>query len=117
MLRLHGCCFWRIPNKDLDGDVREVWQETHDIIADGGLTIDVMEDGRLSTNFPKQGDHPIAHVRPHTTKGAKPDALPEGTTLTVHGNPEAWPDLTHYPKHCFWLNNTYIRQQLNLAGL
>ena len=32
---LKGCQFWNIPYDDLEGNVREVWQETHDMIARG----------------------------------------------------------------------------------
>lgn len=117
ILRLEGCCFWNVPMKDLEGDIRIVWQETHDIIANGQLVLDIDMKGNVTNNLPKKQGHPVSHVRPHGRNRNDTAPLPEGTMLTVHGNTDAWPDTTCYTKQCFWLNNDYIRQQLQLAGM
>ncbi|MCI6233346.1 MAG: hypothetical protein MR630_12165 [Selenomonas sp.] len=103
--------------KDLEGDIRIVWQETHDIIANGQLVLDIDMKGNVTNNLPKKQGHPVSHVRPHGRNRNDTAPLPEGTMLTVHGNTDAWPDTTCYTKQCFWLNNDYIRQQLQLAGM
>ncbi|WP_294151141.1 Sau3AI family type II restriction endonuclease [uncultured Selenomonas sp.] len=116
-LRLAGCCFWNVPVRDLEGDIRAVWQETHDIIADGRLVLDIDAKGNVTNNLPKKHGHPIAHVRPHGRNRADTAPLPEGTYLAVRGNTAAWLDDTAYTKQCFWLNNDYIRHQLQLSGM
>lgn len=111
-LHLDGSMFWNMPLEDIEGDVKDVWQETHDIVAQGRITINVDEYGRLINNFPKKKDHLISHVRPHaqTMKDVYP--LPEGTSLKFINRPDVWPDKTRYIKHCFWLNNDYILKQI-----
>ena len=50
VFRLQGAQFWNIPMEDLEGDVRSVWQETHDIISQGRLTISKDDRGRYINN-------------------------------------------------------------------
>lgn len=109
--RLQGGQFWNIPAKDLDGDVRAVWQETHDIISGGTLTLRAGKGGTLINNLPKKIDHPISHVRPHATNRDDTSKLPSGTKLHC-GEGVHWTNPMVYTKHCFWLNNDYILSQL-----
>lgn len=95
VLRLRGCQFWNIPYEDLEGNVREVWEETQKVLRDG-LQITVV-NGKKYNNFPKASNNPVSHVRPHAQNAQDTDELPDGR---------------HYPKQCFWLNNTYILSQL-----
>ncbi len=113
VLHLSGCQFWNIPEEDLEGDVRAVWQETHDIIKDGRLEIHVDAKGDIHNNLPKKKNHPVSHVRPHGRDREDTKPLPEGTHLLMDGKTKAcWPDDTRYVKQCFWLNNTYIIRQI-----
>lgn len=112
IFRLQGAQFWNIPTEDLDGDVRSVWQEAHDIIADGRLILRVNRQGQYVNNLPKKADHPISHVRPHGRNRNDTAPLPEGTHIQT-GPGVYWPDDTSYTKQCFWLNNDYILSQLN----
>ena len=89
---LQGCQFWRIPNSDLEGNVKDVWHETQTVVKEGVV---VYSDGK--NNFPKQSNNPVAHVRPHARNAADTDELPNGKG---------------YTKQCFWLNNSYILSQL-----
>ena len=112
---LSGCKFWNMPYKDLEYGVRKVWQETHDIIKEGRLVLTPDNRGRLSNNLPNASDSPIAHVRPHGQTREDTYPLPEGTHLTVRDTGTGrgtWPDTTIFTKQCFWLNNSYILQQL-----
>lgn len=110
--RLQGAQFWNIPAKDLDGDVKAVWQETHDIIAEGRLILRVDKQGRYANNLPRKADHPVSHVRPHAQKRDDTCPLPEGTHLRIAPGVR-WGDDTAYTKQCFWLNNDYILSQLD----
>lgn len=112
-LHLSGCQFWNIPKEDLEGDVRAVWQETHDIIKDGKLKIHTDAKGRIQNNLPKKKNHPISHVRPHGRDREDTKPLPVGTHLMMDDKTkECWPDDTRYIKQCFWLNNRYIIKQI-----
>lgn len=95
-LRLKGCQFWNIPYDDLNGNVKEVWNETVNVLKAGLVIKEV--NGRLTNNFPKASQNPICHVRPHAQNKNDVYELPDGRT---------------YPKQCFWLNNSYILSQLN----
>ena len=113
MLHLSGSQFWNIPEEDLEGDVRAVWQETHDIVKNSRLEIHVDAKGKIHNNLPKQKDHPVSHVRPHGRDKKDTRPLPEGTHLLMDEKTRAyWPDDTRYVKQCFWLNNIYIKKQI-----
>lgn len=86
--------FWNIPNDDLD-EVGRVWERTVDIIRKG-VVMEVTPNG-VKNNLPKQSESPVAHVRPHGKDGSDKLPLPDGRMMT---------------KQCFWLNNTYIEQQI-----
>ncbi len=96
VLRLKGCQFWNIPYNDLNGNVKDVWEETVRVIKEGLVIKEV--NGRLTNNFPKASNNPISHVRPHAKDKNDTYELPDGRS---------------YPKQCFWLNNSYILSQLN----
>lgn len=113
VLHLSGSQFWNIPEEDLEGDVRAVWQETHDIVKNSRLEIHVDAKGKIHNNLPKQKDHPVSHVRPHGRDKKDTRPLPEGTHLLMDEKTRAyWPDDTRYVKQCFWLNNIYIKKQI-----
>ena len=114
VFHLAGCQFWNMPIQDIDGDVRDVWQETHDIVKNGRIQIVIDQNGRITNNFPKQSQHPISHVRPHAQTRSDRYPLPAGTHLNIVAEGSiGWDDPTTYPKHCFWLNNSYIYNQLD----
>lgn len=94
-LRLKGCQFWNIPYDDLEGNVREVWEETKKVLIEGLQIVEI--NGRQHNNFPKASNNRVSHVRPH--------ALNKNDTYEL-------PDGRYYPKQCFWLNNAYILSQL-----
>lgn len=96
VLRLRGCQFWNIPYDDLESDVRLVWERTQKVIRDG-LQVR-MVNGRRTNNLPKASENPVCHVRPHAQNAQDTYELPDGR---------------QYPKQCFWLNNTYIYDQID----
>ena len=98
VLRLRGCQFWNIPYEDLETNVRSVWEKTKKVIRDG-LQIRMI-NGKRTNNFPKASEDPVCHVRPHAQNAQDTYELPDGR---------------QYPKQCFWLNNTYILDQIDIT--
>ena len=94
-LYLKGCQFWNMPVEDLENDVRDVWERTCEVLREGLQVRRI--NGHNTTNFPKASENRVSHVRPHAQNVRDTDELPDGR---------------QYPKHCFWLNNTYILSQL-----
>jgi hypothetical protein len=86
--------FWNMPNDDLE-EVGRVWQRTVDTIRNGVVLTSTTRG--ISNNLPKQAESNVAHVRPHGKDASDKLPLPDGRMMT---------------KQCFWLNNTYIRQQI-----
>lgn len=95
ILHLKGCQFWNIPYADLEGDVKTVWSRTVDVLRNG-LVINE-KNGIKYNNFPKASENRVSHVRPHAQNSNDTYELPDGR---------------HYPKQCFWLNNSYILDQI-----
>ncbi len=94
-LRLQGCQFWNIPYADLEVEVKTVWEKTKKVINDG-LQIEVI-NGFNRSNLPKATENRVCHVRPHGRNAQDTNELPDGRL---------------FPKQCFWLNNTYIYEQI-----
>jgi len=130
VLRLQGCQFWNIPYKNLQTEVRNVWEKTKEVLKNGLQVIRVK--GKNYSNFPKSTENAICHVRPHAQNAKDTDELPRKSTIlngdisalqhskecqfiakTAHCLHEEQLDQWHYSKQCFWLNNTYILSQLD----
>lgn len=56
-----------------------------------------MENGVMRNNFSKISENRISHVRPHAINAQDTYELPDGR---------------QYPKQCFWLNSSYIYDQI-----
>jgi len=89
--------FWNIPEADLD-EVGRVWTRTVETIK-SGVVLTPTSRG-ISNNLPKQAESRVAHVRPHGKDASDTLPLPDGRMMT---------------KQCFWLNNTYIAEQIRKA--
>ena len=90
-----GGQFWNIPYRDLEEDVRSVWEKTKRLVI-GGMEIK-LENGKYRSNLPKQSENRVSHVRPHAKDSSDTCPLPDGRL---------------FPKQCFWLNNSYVLSQL-----
>ena len=86
--------FWNIPEDDLE-EVHRVWQRTVDTIKRGVMLCEV--DGEVRNDLPKASESRVAHVRPHGRNGEDKLPLPDGRMMT---------------KQCFWLNSSYISEQI-----
>lgn len=86
--------FWNIPARDLQ-EVQRVWERTVKIIKAG---VKLKSDGKVThNNLPKAKESRVAHVRPHAQNARDTYPLPDGREM---------------PKQCFWLNNSYIAEQI-----
>ncbi len=95
--------FWNMPYDHIES-VKAVWQKTQQIVRDGEI-VRAIKNGRRQTNFPNKRFNKISHVRPHAKNAMDSDLLPISDKVT---------GMNSYTKHCFWLNNTYIRDEIYL---
>lgn len=110
---LQGCQLWNMPYEDLE-EVREGWENIQRVIIDGPILMKKKKKNgfEITNNFPKKKDHRIIHIRPHTTERCY--KLEDGEIIGDNPNyGDTLPDGRIMTKQSFWLNNTYILEQLN----
>lgn len=78
--------FWNVPEKDLNTEIKRVWENT----------VEKIKNNKYD-NLPKMSESPILHVRPHARNA-------QDTYPTLDGKQAI--------KRCFWLNAKYIQSQL-----
>ena len=86
--------FWNMPYDDLR-EVQRVWQRTVDTIRKGVILTPTIQG--VKNNLPKMSESRVAHVRPHGKNADDKLPLPDGRMMT---------------KQSFWLNNSYIAEQV-----
>ena len=100
--------FWNMPYEDVL-EAEKVWSRTKEIVSKGQIVNGFKTDrnGKVTriTNFPGKKFNTVSHVRPHTTNSSHTFLLPIKDKLTK---------AKEYTKHCFWLNNTYVRDEIYL---
>ena len=100
--------FWNMPYLDLI-EVEKVWTKTKLIVAKGEIVKEIKTNKKGKeirfTNFPSKKFSSISHVRPHATNALDTYELPKKDKLT---------NQNEYTKHCFWLNNTYVKNEIYL---
>ena len=96
--------FWNMPHTDVL-EAKSVWEETVKTVSNGEIVKEITDKGVRKTNFPKKTKNRISHVRPHARNAADTYELPVADKLT---------GLTEYTKHCFWLNASYVRNEIYL---
>ena len=92
-----GIKLWNMPEMDIESYVMEMWKNTYNTIKTGDIVKEI-KNGKRKTNFVGMKDNRVCHVRPHGKDSTDTDELPDGRM---------------YPKQCFWLNNTYIYEQIH----
>ena len=100
-LILKGVKFWNMPHVDIQ-KAKEVWNKTKEIVREGKIVKEI-KNGNRYTNFPNKEFNNVSHVRPHALNANDTYPLPVTDQLT---------GLNEYTKHCFWLNNSYIRDEI-----
>lgn len=100
--------FWNMPYLDLI-EVEKVWSKTKQIVINGEIVKEIKTNKKGKeirfTNFPSKKFSSISHVRPHATNALDTYELPKKDKVTK---------LNEYTKHSFWLNNTYVKNEIYL---
>ena len=102
--------FWNMKHLDIP-EAKKVWEKMVKTVSNGKIVKEVTDKGVRKTFFPKKTENRISHVRPHAINSADTYELPLADKLT---------GLTEYTKHCFWLNASYIKDEIyetNLSDL
>lgn len=95
--------FWNMPYLDIL-EAKKVWAKAKKIVEKGEIVKEFVGTTRF-TNFPNKSFNSVSHVRPHAINSADTYPLPTKDKLTK---------AKEYTKHCFWLNNTYVRDDIYL---
>lgn len=95
--------FWNMPYEDIL-EAEKVWLKTKEVVIKGNIVKEI-KNGIRNTNFPNKSFNSVSHVRPHAINANDTYPLPKMDKVTK---------LKDYTKHCFWLNNTYIRDEIYL---
>ena len=103
-LSLKSVKFWNMPYFDIL-EAKQVWEKTVKTINKGKIIRNITDKGVRESFFPKKTESRISHVRPHAKDRNDTYPLPFKDKLT---------GLTEYTKHCFWLNDSYIRDSIYL---
>jgi len=96
--------FWNMPYSDIF-EAKQVWDKTVKIINCGKIIREITDKGIRKTHFPKKTESRISHVRPHARNKKDCYDLPTNDKLT---------NVTEYTKHCFWLNASYVKDEIYL---
>ena len=94
-----GIKLWNMPETDIETSVMEMWKKTYNAISTGNI-VKSITNGIRKTNFPGMSENEVCHVRPHGRNAKDTAPLPVADKLT---------GATKYTKHCFWINNKYIK--------
>ena len=78
--------FWNVPGADLNGEIKDTWEETVRRIKNNEYN-----------NLPKSSETSILHVRPHGQNSKDTYPTPDGKQAV---------------KKCFWFNKEYIKRQI-----
>ena len=98
-----GIKLWNMPEIDIETSVMEMWKKTYNTIKSGNI-VKSIEHGIRKTNFVGISENRVCHVRPHGKDASDVCKLPVADKLT---------GATEYTKHCFWINNNYIKKIFN----
>ncbi|CUV65906.1 Type-2 restriction enzyme Sau3AI [Sulfurovum sp. enrichment culture clone C5] len=105
-LKLQKVKFWNMPYNDIK-EVRKMWLKTKCVIKNGNIVKEIKFDKngkeRRLTNFPNKKFNHISHVRPHALNSKDTYKLPKIDKVTKD-------DV--YTKHCFWLNDSYVKDYI-----
>ncbi len=100
--------FWNMPYADIL-EAEKVWTKTKVLVEKGEIVKEIKTNKKGKeirfTNFPSKKFSSISHVRPHATNADDTYTLPTKDKVS---------NLKEYTKHCFWLNNTYVRDEIYL---
>jgi hypothetical protein len=84
-------------------EAKNIWEEMVKTVSNGKIIKEVTDRGVRKTYFPKKSENRISHVRPHARNADDTHELPIADKLT---------GLTEFTKHCFWLNASYVKDEI-----
>jgi DNA mismatch repair protein MutH len=93
-----------MPYSDIK-EAKTVWDNMIETLQKGEIVKEITDKGKRKTYFPKKTKNRISHVRPHAKNAADTYKLPVADKLT---------GLTEFTKHCFWLNASYVKDEIYL---
>lgn len=94
-LYFKGVRLWNMPQRDIDGPIRDFWKHLQ-VLINEGITLQPVEQKNrtiVRNNLPKPGYNGVCHIRPKGRDGSDKVPLPDGRRIT---------------KQAFWLDNDYI---------
>lgn len=110
---LKGSALWNMPYEDLNIEVREGWEKIRGVIQ-SGVVFSARETKtgiEYSNNLPKKNNNRIIHIRPHAQKSAY--KFLDGTIIgNIERDANELPDGQWMTTQSFWINNTYILEQI-----
>jgi DNA mismatch repair protein MutH len=98
--------FWNMPFNDIQ-EAKKVWTKTKELVLKGQIIKEIKTNKKGKevrfTNFPNKKYNAVSHVRPHAKNASDTFPLPVKDKISKQ---------KEYTKHCFWLNNSYIRDEI-----
>lgn len=114
-----GVKFFSVPEEDLQGPIRAVWEDTVQKLNEGVKLKQVPwgDSFRILNNFIAKSDKMICHVRPHESKADYSENGKHAGKLPAKIQWINRPESAEYSdqwmtRQCFWLNNDYIKEQV-----
>lgn len=113
---LKGSQLWNMPLEELNTKVRDGWEKVREVIVNG-VVFTLRENKKqeiiVNNNLPKKAANPVIHIRPHSPKRFY--RFEDGTTLGdgTFAHAEELPDGRWMTKQSFWINNSYVLEQLD----
>lgn len=108
---LKGCQMWNMPHSDLEGIVYKEWKTIKDTVDNGVIL--TKKGNRIVNNFPTKNKNGAIHIRPHAQRSFY--VFEDGSTFGSGSisDTDDLPDGRRMTKQSFWLNNTYLLDQLD----
>lgn len=111
--KLMGCQLWNMPSSDLNNIVQDGWIRIRKVLSSGiTFTKKLTQSGYIINNtFPSKKINPIIHIRPHSKERAY--KFSNGEIIgDIYKNANELPDGQWMTTQSFWLNNSYLLNQM-----
>lgn len=110
---LKGCQLWNMPVKDLE-EVKYEWEKVKIVLKNGvEFWKEYHRNGVIiKNNLPKKSENHITHLRPHTQQTYYQFVDGEVFGKGNISDSDLLPDGRRMTRQSFWLNNSYILEQL-----
>lgn len=107
---LNSAKFWNMPYQDLNGDLKKEWEKYKNKYKEG---INFKISGnKVKNDLPKMKDTRIIHSRPHSRKSAYYFKSKNLIIGNLERDADTLPNGDMITSQCFWLNNSYVYEQI-----